>query len=386
MEVVVVWKRVWALVAVAIIVVSVFNPVVFVYADGVPDGGVGGGIGLLIVSPSSMDDTLSNGSSINIRGLAFNVKTGSPPATPTPTPSPLPMPSPLPPLQYVGIVFEGWELLENGSYLAHWGWKNDNDFTVDLAGSYFTPDISTPAFNLTPGRQRDKFQTVFDGNNLVWTARLPDGKTKTSTASRNGPTYVPPTPTPTPTVTPTPVPTEPSVTIDHNGNVYTVPVFEDRFSAPVSLTGSDTIVISMVDANDTAYSMRLVLDGDRLNESVELAYGFDPLDSDSDCSLTPENEADNGIIDGYERLDGELSAFAKVRIGANLLVNDTDSDGLTDYFEMMKMGLLTDVRSSDTDGDGIPDAGEDPDEDGLTNLQEQSLGTDPKKMTLTETV
>ncbi len=93
--------------------------------------------------------------------------------------------------------------------------------------------------------------------------------------------------------------------------------------------------------------------------------------------MTPENEAGNGISDGMEMLGGQLPSFVKSRIGAMPFSEDSDSDGLSDYFELMKLGLLTDVNSVDSDGDGIPDSEEDHDSDGLTNLEEQAYGTDP---------
>ncbi|WP_139491765.1 alpha/beta fold hydrolase [Brevibacillus dissolubilis] len=49
---------------------------------------------------------------------------------------------------------------------------------------------------------------------------------------------------------------------------------------------------------------------------------------------------------------------------------DTDQDGLTDYFEFG----VTNPKTQDTDGDGISDAHEDTDDDGLINIDEQTLG------------
>lgn len=63
----------------------------------------------------------------------------------------------------------------------------------------------------------------------------------------------------------------------------------------------------------------------------------------------------------------------------NLKNNKADSDGdqLTDGFEVLKLMNLCDGLSNDTDKDGIPDSEEDPDNDGLTNIQEQEYETDP---------
>jgi len=168
-----------------------------------------------------------------------------------------------------------------------------------------------------------------------------------------------------------------NLTLNYNGNISAIPVVYGNFSSTVNLTGISNITLSAVDSVDMLRSATLLLDGDMLPESQERFLGFDPQNPDSDSALTPENEAGNGIIDGYETLGGQLPAFVKSRIGADPFKNDTDNDGLTDYFELMKLGLLTDVRSGDSDGDGIPDAEEDPDNDNLTNLQEQNYGTDP---------
>jgi hypothetical protein len=53
---------------------------------------------------------------------------------------------------------------------------------------------------------------------------------------------------------------------------------------------------------------------------------------------------------------------------------DSDSDGLTDEFEL-RYGL--DRFSDDQNHNGIPDGQEDWDNDGLTNAQEMLLGTNP---------
>ena len=54
---------------------------------------------------------------------------------------------------------------------------------------------------------------------------------------------------------------------------------------------------------------------------------------------------------------------------------DTDGDGLTDYEEVYSIG--TNPLKSDTDENGINDADDDPDNDGLTNREELDIGTSP---------
>jgi hypothetical protein len=127
-------------------------------------------------------------------------------------------------------------------------------------------------------------------------------------------------------------------------------------------------------------STTLVLDGDRLPGRYEEAVaGTDPRDPDSDSTRTERNESDNGVVDGNEQFrEGAMPLFAQARVGTDPLQNDTDGDGLTDRFEVERLGLVgVDPEETNADGDGLPDAEEDPDDDGLRNAEEQLAGTDP---------
>ncbi|WOX55907.1 PKD domain-containing protein [Methanoculleus palmolei] len=172
-------------------------------------------------------------------------------------------------------------------------------------------------------------------------------------------------------------PTVSNVTLNHNGVSSIVPVQDGSFSAEVNLSAVNTIIVTAVDSGGNPQSATLLLDGDMLPAAFEQEIGFDPLNADSDCSQHPGDQSGNGIIDGYEIFNGSLPVFAKYRIGADPFLVDTDGDGLTDAFELLNLGLLTDPTLIDTDGDGTPDQNEDFDGDGLTNLQEQTYGTDP---------
>ena len=124
--------------------------------------------------------------------------------------------------------------------------------------------------------------------------------------------------------------------------------------------------------------LNLDTDNDGLDDDVELGLGTDPLNEDTD---------DDGLLDGYE---------VNV-LGSSPLLHDTDWDGLDDDEEDV---LGTNPNNGDTDGDGMgdkwehlhgfdpsvhnsqtartdDDVGADPDNDGLTNLQEHDLGTSP---------
>ena len=119
-------------------------------------------------------------------------------------------------------------------------------------------------------------------------------------------------------------------------------------------------------------------DNDGLDDDVEIALGTDPLNADTDG---------DGLLDGYE---------VNV-LGSSPFLHDTDGDGLDDEEEDV---LGTNPSSEDTDGDGMPDRWEhqygfdptvhnsqtartdddgdaDYDQDGLDNLQEYALRTNP---------
>lgn len=87
----------------------------------------------------------------------------------------------------------------DGTYTAHWGYLNRNEIdaedsinefkykgqvfkSMETGGIITGPRIKT----FEPGRHADVFTTVFDGSNLVWVLKGPDGSTRTATASSSG--------------------------------------------------------------------------------------------------------------------------------------------------------------------------------------------------------
>ncbi|MFE9694209.1 hypothetical protein [Micromonospora sp. NPDC005806] len=80
--------------------------------------------------------------------------------------------------------------------------------------------------------------------------------------------------------------------------------------------------------------------------------------------------------DGDHDSDGVVDVV-ELRFGSSPLLVDSDSDGLTDKFEITELAGWTRPNKVDTDGDSVTDGDEDVDNDGLTNLQEQDLGTSP---------
>lgn len=105
----------------------------------------------------------------------------------------LPAPRPKLPLR---PVFEGWTMNPDESFTAHWGWKNDNPYEVTVPvgdENKFTGEPSggttEPVTEFVYGRVYNAFETTFDGSNLVWSLKGPDGNTRTATASASGPVF-----------------------------------------------------------------------------------------------------------------------------------------------------------------------------------------------------
>lgn len=73
-------------------------------------------------------------------------------------------------------------------------------------------------------------------------------------------------------------------------------------------------------------------------------------------------------------LDG-LPDVIEIKLGTDITKEDTDGDGLSDYFEVIS--TWTDPLNIDTDGNGTGDEQEDFDKDGLNNLEEKKSNTNP---------
>lgn len=108
------------------------------------------------------------------------------------------------------------------------------------------------------------------------------------------------------------------------------------------------------------------------------AVAKDSSNTTADSNIVNYIVSSNGS--GLLELDSDndgLSDADEERLGTDKNKSDTDEDGLFDGAEYYIVG--TDPLIADTNENGISDADEDFDEDGLTNKQEVDLGTDPSK-------
>ena len=85
-----------------------------------------------------------------------------------------------------------------------------------------------------------------------------------------------------------------------------------------------------------------------------------------------------GIVVLFTDTDGDgLDDPLELLYGTDINKADTDEDGLSDFDEVFRTG--TDPAVFDSVTEGVSDADADMDSDGLTNLEEITLGTDPRK-------
>src|SRR5262249_10027320 len=95
-----------------------------------------------------------------------------------------------------------------GSYTAHFGYENENASAIRIpvgSSNKFTPvpehrgQTTLFAPGRSPAYPNAAFQVGFDGSDLVWRLKGPDGQTRTATASSTSPRCAPPPP---PCITP----------------------------------------------------------------------------------------------------------------------------------------------------------------------------------------
>jgi|GEM_PF-2104816 len=214
------------------------------------------------------------------------------------------------------------------------------------------------------------------------------------------------------------------------GVLYNAPSGDRPFAAPatIQVTGSDItggstpLVVQQVDGSTLDFDRNWWGNADGPNPADLIGDGItvaqprpvsvaNCTDSDGDClpdafeltipglSPTTADSDGNGIEDGDEDSDEDgLTHLDEFFVGTTPTDDDSDDDGLTDGDEVLT--YLTDPLEADTDGDGLndgfevtrtltkplvadsdndgtTDAAADFDEDGLTNLGEQTAQSDP---------
>ncbi len=166
-------------------------------------------------------------------------------------------------------------------------------------------------------------------------------------------------------------------------------VIEDEISS-ISGTLTDTKVVETLNYMITDFAGNIIKDGTievaetwTLND-FGLSIGYNKLtiiantsDENTEysiaffnCNLENMNRTNIDLSDSDA--DG-LNCYYEMLLGTNDNNADTDEDMLTDYEEFLFTGSKP--TSKDTDGNGVIDSEEDPDNDGLSNLIELQLGT-----------
>ncbi len=147
---------------------------------------------------------------------------------------------------------------------------------------------------------------------------------------------------------------------------------------------------SELDGYNTNYRRFFDRDSDQLFDPFEEMMGFDTLNRDQNSNGLPDGIEmsplfgfGTGIGDPWTAIqqssqadsDGDgLTDVSELVLGTDPLNYDSDDDGLGDGFELL---AGTSPRSADTNGDGVSDSFDDPDGDGLDNYGESVYGTNP---------
>lgn len=139
----------------------------------------------------------------------------------------------------------------------------------------------------------------------------------------------------------------------------------------VEADGYKSLRFKLINDNERVYVEELDSDNDLIPDAIELIFGTNTYNKDSDeDGLTDYEEViivgtnplnkdtdKNGINDYYDDIDKDgLNNCEEVRINTNPLYEDTDMDGLTDYEEVTI--YRTNPLAKDTDTDKASDSWE----------------------------
>lgn len=111
-------------------------------------------------------------------------------------------------------------------------------------------------------------------------------------------------------------------------------------------------------------------------DAFEITYETKNLTAQAQTAFVIDSEVYNlSAVATWTIQVEKMSGTLEEMFGTDPEKEDTDEDGLSDYAEIFV--FATDPTLPDTDGNGVHDGDEDADLDGLTNLDELKLGTDP---------
>lgn len=265
------------------------------------------------------------------------------------------------------------------------------DFDHESLVTHVEADIGTDPFDAdTDGDEltdafEHRFETVdplladTDGDGTPDTLEDPDNETLVNIdEQRNGT-----------------VPTNPDTDAD---NLTDAEEIRDAKTNPL-VNDSDSARTNRSEANNRIVDGSEDFDRDGLTAAQEYELGTDPFDPDTDGDglldgfehryetldpLSADTDGD-GVVDAQEDPDNEtLVNIDEQAAGTSPLDADTDNDSLTDAFELRhSLTSPVDVDSNSTGtnvteaNNGVTDAAEDFDRDGLSTAREQALGTDP---------
>ncbi len=182
------------------------------------------------------------------------------------------------------------------------------------------------------------------------------------------PTTTPPAETPVKPAKPTAEQLEkmkenPLLVTDSNGNLF---IYGD-INKTMRLNSSDITNMNKLITNKAEYNPVADLNGDGVVDEYDVEWLQDFID---------EKTASFPVYEKYDTDGDGLSDYAEVEeLKTDRLSADTDGDGISDLEELYMTG--TDPLKKYSENESVADCDLDPDDDGLTNIEEVKNASDP---------